>query len=155
MNKKKYIVAAAIIVVFIAIYLILENNKSYYNGKYPEKIENAVYYTDGRAQEMFTDERYYTMVNLKGHELYIHDDTVNIDFYFDKDATDHQIDKARSFAITALVTRHSSAYGESPYGELNSGSKNKLEWKYVTCKIYVDDKLKIEDKYDEKGLLIK
>lgn len=154
MKNKKYVLVVVALIVVIVIYLMLLNNKSYYDGKYPKKIENAVYYTDERAQEMFIDERYYSMVNLKGHELYIHEDILNIDFYFDKDVTEHQIDKARSFALTTFILRHSSPYGESPYGELNTSNRNDIKWNYVLCRIYVNDKLKTEEKYDAKGILI-
>jgi len=154
--KRKYIIFGVIVIMFacLALCIILVNDKSYYEGKYPEKIENAVYYTDERAQEMFVDERNYSLTNLKGHEVYLIDNTIHLDFYFDKNATFHQIDKARSFAITAFILKQSSFYGESPYMILNNG-ENRDKWEKVSCRVYINDKLSIEENYDEKGLLIK
>lgn len=155
MNRKKIIFSVTVIAfACLVLYILAINDKSYYAGKYPKKIENAVYYTDERAQAMFVDERNYSLTNLKGHEVYLIDDTMHIDFYFDKNATFHQIDKARSFAITAFILKQSSFYGESPYMMLNNG-ENRDKWEKVSCKVYINDKLNIEENYNEKGLLIK
>jgi len=149
-------IIGVIVIMFtcLALCILLVNDKSYYDGKYPKKIENAVYYTDERAQEMFMDERNYSLTNLKGHEVYLIDNTIHIDFYFDKNATFHQIDKARSFAITTFILKHSMAMGESPYMVFTVG-ENRNIWERVSCRVYINDKLSIEENYDEKGLLMK
>ena len=33
--------------------------------------------------------------------------------------------------------------------------ENRNIWEKVSCKVYINDKLSIEENYDEKGLLIK
>jgi len=154
-KRKNIIIGGTVIMlVCLVLYILVVNDKSYYEGKYPEKFENAKYYTDERAQEMFVDERYYSLTNLKGHEVYLIDNTIHIDFYFDKNATIHQIDNARSFAITTFILKHSMAMGESPYMVFTIG-ENRNIWEKVSCKVYINDKLSIEEDYDEKGLLIK
>ena len=156
MKRKNIIIIIGIVIMLacLAFCILLVNDKSYYEGKYPKKIENAVYYTDERAQEMFVDERNYSLTNLKGHEVYLIDKTIHIDFYFSKNATFHQIDKARSFAITTFILKHSMAMGESPYMVFTIG-ENRNIWEKVSCRVYINDKLYIEENYDEKGVLIK
>lgn len=150
MNKK---IIIGIIIVLLALILFLMNQKSYYNGKLPPKVEGSVYYTDTRAQELFKSEDFYSLKSLKGHEVYLTNETINIDFYFDDEADNHQIDNARSFALVTFALRHASNYGESPYGFLLLGEQS-IEWKKTACRIYVNDKLNIEETYDENGKIM-
>jgi len=152
MSKNKKIIIG-IIIVLLALILFLMNQKSYYNGKLPPKVEGSVYYTDSRAQVLFKSEDFYSLKSLKGHEVYLINETINIDFYFDDEADDHQIDNARSFALVTFALRHASNYGESPYGFLLLGEQS-IEWKKTACRIYVDDKLNIEEIYDENGKIV-
>jgi len=152
MSKNKKIIIS-IIIVLLALILILMNQKSYYNGKLPPKVEGSVYYTDLRAQELLKSRDFYSLKSLKGHEVYLINETINIDYYFDDEADDHQIDNARSFALVTFALRHTSNYGEFPYGFLLLGEQS-IEWKKTACRIYVDDKLKIEEIYDENGRIV-
>ena len=152
MSKNKKIIIG-IIIVLLALILFLMNQKSYYNGKLPPKVEGSVYYTDSRAQELFKSETFYSLKSLKGHEVYLMNEIINIDFYFDDEADDHQIDNARSFALITFALRHASSFGESPYGFLLLGEQS-IEWKKTACRIYVDDKLNIENIYDENGRIV-
>ena len=151
LKNKKIIIS--IIIVLLALILFLMNQKSYYNGKLPPKVEGSVYYTDLRAQELFKSVDFYSLKSLKGHEVYLINKTINIDYYFDDEADDHQIDNARSFALITFALRHTSNYGEFPYGFLLLGEQS-IEWKKTACRIYVDDKLKTEEIYDENGKIV-
>lgn len=155
MNKKNVVfISMVLICIIILMYVFVVNHKSFYVDIYPEKVKYATYFTDERAQKMFIDESTYILTNLKGHEVYLVDKTMHIDFYFNKDVTKGQIDKARSFALGTFVLKHSLFLGESPYMILN-GKENRDKWKMVSCRIYVNDKLNIEENYDEKGILVK
>jgi len=154
MSRKNIVIVMGVIFIFVVLSIYLVNHKSYYVDKYPKTIQDASYFTDARAQEMFTDKGIYNLTSLKGHEVYLIDKTMNIDFYYGKDATSSQIDISRSFALTTFVLKQSLFLGESPYMVLNN-MENRDKWEKVSCKIYVNDKLKNEDNYDEKGILIK
>ena len=147
LQNKKIVFGTVLVVVLLAFILFFLNQKSYYSEKLPAKVEGAIYYTDSRAQELFRSQDFYSLKSLKGHEVYFTDETTNIDFYFDKGADNHQIDNARSFALITLALRNASSYGESPYGFLLLGKKA-IKWKKTACRIYINDKLNIEDLYD-------
>lgn len=152
-KNKKIIIISSIIIVLLALILFLMNQKSYYNGKLPPKVEGSVYYTDSRAQELFKSEAFYSLKSLKGHEVYLKNETINIDFYFDDKADKHQIDNARSFALVTFALKHAQGYGEFPYGLLLLGEQS-IEWRKTACRIYVDDKLNLDEIYNENGRIV-
>lgn len=107
---------------------------------------NTVDYTDEAATEMF--QTMYGMSNLKSQNLYILDDTLYIDFYYNKEASDSEIDTGRSFAITNLIATGDSPYGDIPYRNLTDPMVKEIEWKTTICNIYRNDKLMWQEAYE-------
>jgi len=107
--------------------------------------ENAIDITSQRAIELFKGE--YSMVNLDKQDAYILDDTVYVNFYFNKKAEKIEMQNALSCSMTVFVLKSPSMLGEYPYGELFT-RENHREWEKSVIKIYSNDKLKAEMHYD-------
>lgn len=151
--KSKNIIMAIFLVAIIVIVALVFNHYVLSKGNDDvNKIENATYYTDDRAQELFMKSGNYNFENLNSHDLYKIDDTLYIDFYFSKEATKKQLDDARVFALSTFVFKFLPPSEESPYMIFNTDERP-TQWVRVTCRIYIDDKLNSEDKYDENGQL--
>lgn len=141
-NRSKII---KVLILIISILVISSCNNIEVDNK-AEKINGAKYLTDSHAYEMYKDEKTYSLINLISHEVYILEDAINIDYYFDKDVTKVQIDKALSSAINIFVLRVNSPLSESPYQDLNYGT-NRIEWNKTFIRIYVNEKLTAEESY--------
>lgn len=153
MKRKNIIIFVILVFIILITFFVLKNSELFNDGNNQNEIENAIYYTDKRAQELFIEDGNYSFINLKEHEVYKVDDTLHIDFYFDNEVTKNQLDNARLFALSTFVLRYSSPSEESPYMIFNSAD-SAVQWVTVTCRIYVDDKLNSEDKYDENGQVL-
>ncbi len=101
---------------------------------------------------MFVDKRQWNMPQLQEHELYLLDERLYVEFLFEKNADEGQIDRARSFSLTTFVLSSIQILGEYPYSELMMNREKKREgfvdWQAVTCHIYSGDELIYEDIYD-------
>lgn len=117
--------------------------------------DEAVYYTDEKAAELFADENQYAMTGLERHEVYLLGKELNADFYFAENVAvdDAQIDNARSFVLTAFALRHPSAAEESPYSALIANQQ--VQWASVSCRVYIGQALMYHDRYDGSGRLVK
>lgn len=156
MNKKItfYLLAVIIFAVVILAARVFINTGG--NGDTVFVIpQNAVVYTDDESVEMLKSESYYSLKDLTRQEVYIIDEELNADFWFSENAAEHQLDSARSFALTrfALKSGKGAFMGPGPYAEI-LGDKS-ASWNKVNCRVYVDGELVYHDIYNEKGQLIK
>lgn len=92
----------------------------------------------------------YGLTSLTGQTLFRDQETAQMAFYFEEDAPFYQIDTARSYVIMKFVL-----------GQLNDGSRVEYEhwlaedgkpkeFPEILCKIYVNDRLLLEDHYENK-----
>jgi len=107
--------------------------------------KNAIDITSQRAIELFRGE--YSMINLDKQEAYILDDTVYVNFYFNKKVEKIEMQNALSCSMNVFVLKSPSILGEYPYGELFTRENHK-EWEKSVIKIYSNSKLKAEIHYD-------
>jgi len=104
--------------------------------------------SEEKATEMF--QRMYGMLNLKEQKVTLSDNTLNIEFFFDKNVTESEIDCARSFTLLTFVLQKSSPYGAIPYMSLVDPAQKKLTWESTECNIYKNEKKVYHEKY--KGM---
>ncbi len=104
--------------------------------------------TETEATEMFKE--MYGMDNLESQKVYFLEDTLYIDFYFTKEATNSETDSARSYALNTFVLEKSSPYGEIAYMSLVDPRHKDLEWNNTVCNVYKNNKQIWEEKY--KGM---
>lgn len=132
--------------IFIAISILLmacdkQEKNAFDNSK-------AVNLSEEKATEMF--QRMYGMPNLKEQRVTLSDNTLNIEFFFDKNSTESEIDSARSFTLMTFVLEKSSPYSSLPYMSLVDPALKKLSWENTICNIYKNDKKIYHEKY--KGM---
>lgn len=109
---------------------------------------NAVNLTEEKATEML--QKMYGMTNLKRQRVILLDNTLYVDFFFNKVASESEIDSARSFALTTFALEKSSPYGGIPYMSLVDKAQKKLYWENTVCRIYKNNKKVFYEKY--KGM---
>lgn len=111
--------------------------------------DDAAVYTSEDAAVLLKDAMQWNMTHLVQHELYIKDDTLYMDCLFDKAVDAGEIDRMRSFVITAFVLLHCDALGPTPYSELvMDRNRGELMWESVVCRIYQGSELVYEDVHD-------
>jgi len=145
--KKKYRVILSLIItvsIFIIGYIVFNNKYEQSNIKNP----NTINLSEVNATKMF--QQMYGMPNLQNQNVYILDNTLYVDFYFSKEATDSEIDSARSFALMTFVLEKSSPWGEIPYMSLVDKGQKEVYWEQTVCDIYKKNKKIWYEKY--KGM---
>lgn len=156
MNKKIIICLSAVIIFAAAILAVrVFTNTEAHDYRTFVIPQDAVVYTDEESIEMLKSETYYSLKDMERQEVYIVGEELNADFWFNENATEHQLDNARSFSLTrfALKSGKGTFLGPGPYGEILFDKT--ASWNRVDCRIYVGDKLVYHDAYNEKGQLIK
>jgi hypothetical protein len=109
---------------------------------------NAVNLTEEKATEML--KKMYGMPNLKEQRVILLDNTIYAEFFFDKSASESEVDSARSFALMSFVLEKSSPYGGIPYMSLVDKAQKKISWENTVCYIYKNHKKIFYEKY--KGM---
>jgi hypothetical protein len=115
--------------------------------------EEAQVLTDQRAVELFMDPRHLNLSQLLEHQLYLVDGGLFAEFLFAEEATEDQLDRARSFCLSAFVLTDSYVLVEQPYLDLLLGQAKRTPgaptWDTVTCRVYRGEELVCEDVYDK------
>ncbi len=128
--------------VFLSFFLVACSNKNNNILDNPD----AINLSEEDATEMF--QTMYGMTNLTNQRVILLDNTIYIEFFFSKNATDSEIDSARSFALTTFVLQKISPYGEIPYMSLVDQSSKKINWVNTICNIYKSSELIYYEKYN-------
>jgi len=128
-----------IIIVLVVLGIIKQSNTV-------SKNPNTIDLTEEQSTEMF--KYMYGMSNLNHQNIYLLRNELYIEFYFDKTATESEIDSARSFALVTFALGKSSPYGEFPYMSLVDKAHKQISWDKTICTIYKNNKKIWYEKYN-------
>lgn len=81
---------------------ILEENEDEFLRNKNENIEESQYLIDEHADELF--EELFQLTNLKNHEAYIFEDTLNVLLQFSSNMNRQEVHNSRAYIINAFVT---------------------------------------------------
>ena len=119
-------------------------------SKYQEACSRR-YVFDEDADNIFKEE--YKIVNLISHKVFIEDDSVNMDVYFNEKVEKNEIQNIKNFVMRNFVLKRAFPYGKSPYIEI---STSKTNFQKVILKIFIKETKIIEEEYkltDKNNLL--
>lgn len=104
---------------------------------------DALYFTEKDAGKSLKE--IYSLEHLNRHEVYMIDDKMNIDLYFNDGIERKEIENSRIFIIKIFVVQATSKYGTPiPYQQL---ILSKVKWDKTSSRIFIDDIKVLEEKY--------
>ncbi len=112
---------------------------------------NAINLTEEKATEMF--QNMYGMPRLKDQRVILLNDTLYVDFFFDKSAGKSEFESARIFVYTTFIREETENYSEISYISLVDKAEKKLHWKNIVCDIYKNNKKVSYERFEDKQLV--
>lgn len=111
-------------------------------------IENI---TDTKMNDFFRE--WYGMNNLESHRVLWTGNGLQVEFYFEKNVTDSEIDAARSFAIKKFVMgiMNQNVISAYEYWMMQDGKIRDIS--EVRCRIFIDEELTLQDNYKDMRLI--